>query len=114
MWRGFLVIFDESMRGKKHLMAMAAALSLVSCSSSVPMCGGYSEPRRLSDQDRQFFESNYRGEIALKPRRVATQVVAGLNYAFTCKAENGDKYQVIIYEPLLGQGNPEVSSVTKL
>lgn len=93
---------------------MVAILALTSCAAREPMCGGYSEPRRLTSQDSQLFADCYKGETPLTPKRVATQVVSGTNHAFTCKAANGDKYRVVVYEPLPGQGSPKVSSVEKI
>ncbi len=99
---------------KSMLVALLATLCFSSCSSQKePMCGAYSDYEKVTDEDVEFFNQNYKGDVALTPKKVAKQVVAGLNYSFKCKGEDG-KYEVVIYEPLPGQGEPTVSSVTKL
>ncbi len=99
---------------KSMLVALLATFCFSSCSSQKePMCGAYSDYEKVTDEDVEFFNQNYKGDVALTPKKVAKQVVAGLNYSFKCKGEDG-KYEVVIYEPLPGQGEPTVSSVTKL
>lgn len=94
--------------------ALMAAAILSSCSSHKDvLCGGYSDYEKVTDADVEFFNQNYKGENLLTPKKVARQVVAGMNYSFKCKGKDG-KYEVVIFEPLPGQGEPTVSSVTKL
>ncbi len=99
---------------KSILVALLATFCLSSCSSNrEPLCGGYSDYEKVTAEDIEFFNQNYKGEVALTPKKVAKQVVGGLNYSFKCKGQDG-KYEVIIYEPLPGQGEPTTTSVTKL
>jgi hypothetical protein len=53
-----------------------------------PILGGYSEERDLTDDDRAIFEEAMSGLVGViyEPVSVATQVVAGTNFRFTCNA----------------------------
>lgn len=98
----------------KHLILILACLATMACTTKrETLCGGYSDPVRPTDEQLELFAKCYNDSIALTPKKVATQVVAGLNYSFTCKGDDG-KYEVVIYQPLPGQGEARVTSVTKL
>lgn len=77
------------------------------------VCGGFSKEREVNEEEIKFFNKVYKGEIALKPLKVSTQIVAGRNYDFICTNDSGDIYQVSIFEPLPEEGEPEVTSVYK-
>jgi len=119
------------MKMNKTIITIASALALVGCSgaknannttTSDPileevveedvMTGAYSEQRVPSEEEISLFKSTYKGEIELTPYSVSSQVVAGMNYAFTCKDKEDNTYRVVIYQPLPGQGEPEVTSTT--
>ncbi len=57
--------------------------------------------------------------VEYKPMNVATQVVAGTNYRFLCKAKEmngeGKKYYaaIVIHLPLPGQGEPRLLSIER-
>ncbi|WP_432452206.1 MULTISPECIES: hypothetical protein [unclassified Agarivorans] len=53
------------------------------------LAGGWSPFHELSDEDNQVFVHGMEGFVGVsyKPLVVATQVVAGCNYAFFCNAE---------------------------
>jgi hypothetical protein len=53
-----------------------------------PSAGGFSEARELTDEDREVFEQAMADLLGVvyEPVEVATQVVAGTNYRFTCMA----------------------------
>lgn len=96
-------------------------LILISCTKNVsaqennkdvPISGGYSAERDVTQEDLELFRNTYKGEIPLTPIRVSTQVVAGLKYKFICKDDNDNRYQVIIYKKLSGEA--EVMSVISL
>jgi len=120
------------MKTKITIITLASTLTLVGCSSQKTtestmandttsqevdveevMTGAYSEERELSSEEQALFKSTYKGEVELTPCSVSAQVVAGMNYAFTCKDKDGNRYKVVIYKPLPGQGEPEVTSVEK-
>lgn len=78
-------------------------------------CGGYSKERDVNQEDSTFFFDTYKGETALIPIKVSTQIVAGMNYKFICKDKDENQYVVHIYKRLeCDGGNAEVTSVTKL
>lgn len=97
-------------------------LTIASCGSckktvsnndeKVPVCGGYSDWRAVSDSDVSLFNKaigdQYK-DLALVPTQVQTQVVAGLNYKFLCESVKG-KCEVHIYKSL--EGELEVTSVS--
>lgn len=83
------------------------------------LCGGFSESRALTAEDSAVFAAATKdyAYLNLKPVTVSTQVVAGLNYMFTCKmkAFGGaeESVQVKIFKPLPNQGEPQLVSVDK-
>jgi len=71
------------------------------------LCGGYTEQRELSDEDLSIFRK-VMGETPFTPISVATQVVAGLNYRFWCRYDDGTENSpghcfITIYQPLQGE-----------
>lgn len=77
------------------------------------LCGGYTEQHELSDEDLALFRKVL-GETPYSPLSVATQVVAGLNYRFWCRYDNGTENSpghcfITVYQPL--QGDPVISKV---
>jgi len=100
-------------------------LFMVGCSqkedeTDESLSGGYTEDRDLTDEDMAVFEQAMAGLLGVtyEPTRVATQVVAGLNYRFTCTATivvpGAEPYTayVYIFQPL-GDGAPELVSIEK-
>jgi len=77
------------------------------------LCGGYSEQSALSEEEQQLFANTYKGDVQLTPKSVASQVVAGMNYEYTCSDKDGNIYIVVIYKPLPGHGEAEVTSIEK-
>lgn len=83
--------------------------------------GGYTDERRLTDEERQLFDAAVAstGDVEYKPMSVATQVVAGTNYRFICKAretkKRGKRFDavIVIYKPLPGQGEPRITSIER-
>jgi len=78
-----------------------------------PLCGGHTEQRDLSMEDLELFRSVL-GEDVFTPLSVATQVVAGMNYRFWCRYDDGSVdapgyCYITIFRPL--QGNPVLSAV---
>lgn len=115
---------------KKHpiLTAALSLLALAACSGgggeqanqkAVPVCGGYSDSRLLTAEDSLVFNAALGDSAALlSPVIVSTQVVAGLNYCFSCEQMNADStmssVEVRIYMPLPGEGEPSVTSISKV
>lgn len=105
-----------------QVAAVVAVLCLTSCNCGKTttesrerptMLGGYTQERPLSKEEKALFDKAYKGEVALRPVSFATQVVAGTNYAFLCKDKGGNKYMVVIYQPLPGQGEARMTSIKK-
>lgn len=84
---------------------------------SQKMVGAFSESRELTEEDIAIFNTAMAeyGYLGLTPLSVATQVVAGMNYMFTCAGNGPDgsesTCQVLIYKPL--QGDPVMKSVER-
>jgi len=77
------------------------------------LCGGYTEQHELSDENQSLFRK-VMGETPFTPLSVATQVVAGLNYRFWCRYDDGTEKSpghcfITIYQPL--QGEPVISKI---
>ena len=108
---------------KQLITILVLSLTLLaSCGrSSDPAVGGYTDPRRPTTEERALFEAAVASidDTTYKPLNVATQVVAGTNYRFVCKArENGRRGKrfdavIVIYKPLPGQGEPRIPSIER-
>lgn len=104
---------------KKTIIALASALILVGCTGqktmenatqngantsavveNEAMTGAYSKGYKPTEEQLALFKSTYQGSIELTPCSVSEQVVAGTNYAFTCKDGEGKEYIVTIFVPL--------------
>lgn len=120
---------------KRILILTLAAAALAACGGPgrkaakteeskerVVMTGGYTEQRPLSEQEQALFHQVTQGltGVAYTPESVATQVVAGINYRFVCKARtvtlDHETYQaeVTVYQPLPGQGEARITSIKRL
>lgn len=85
------------------------------------LCGGYSSQRPLTDEEAVLFKKVTEGldGVGYTPQSVATQIVAGTNYRFICKAVTATKdpktYEavVVVYQPLPGQGEPRITEITR-
>lgn len=93
--------------------------ALTSGKTEEMLCGGFSEQRPVNDEDLAVFAEATKdyGYLNLKPMSVATQVVAGMNYLFTCEMQafGGalETVSVKIFKPLPGQGDPQMIGVEK-
>jgi len=78
--------------------------------TEAPIAGGYSEDRDVTEDDLAIFNEAMAGLVGVEytPVKVSTQVVAGMNYRFTCtaKAVTPDAVEetktVNIFKPLDG------------
>lgn len=86
--------------------------------------GGYSKPRNLTDEEHELFNQTVKTleGVEYKPMNVSTQIVAGVNYRFLCKArridesgKKGKRYYaaIVVHKPLVGQGEPRILSIEK-
>lgn len=108
----------------KHLMVLLvlSLTLLASCGrGGDTTVGGYTDPRRPTPEERALFAEAVASidDTVYKPLNVATQVVAGTNYRFVCRArENrrrGKRFDavIVIYKPLPGQGEPRITSIER-
>ena len=77
----------------------------------------------LEASDRELFRP---GDLPLStgvsytPESVATQVVAGTNYRFICTAKTATpgpetyEAEIIVFQPLPGQGEAKIAKITRL
>lgn len=114
------------------MIVLAFSSLLIGCdnvdslfSSEKDIVGAYSKQRRLTNEQKALFFSTTESlgdRWEYKPLNVGVQVVAGTNYRFLCKGrEKIDKNrrgkkiyaEIIIHQPLPGQGEPRIISITR-
>ena len=116
----------------KLTIAILAAILLTACGGPAKrtekqlkktiLCGGYTQQRPLEASERELFRQVKAGMtgVSYTPESVGTQVVAGTNYRFVCKAKtmtpNPETYraEVIVFKPLPGQGEAKITKITRL
>ena len=116
----------------KLTIAILAAILLTACGGpekrtekqqeKTILCGGYTQQRPLEASERELFRQVTAGMtgVSYTPESVGTQVVAGTNYRFVCKAKtvtpNPETYraEVIVFKPLPGQGEAKITKITRL
>lgn len=86
--------------------------------------GGYTKPHSLSDQEQEIFQratTSLHG-VEYKPMNVATQIVAGVNYRFLCKAwrlnEKGKRDKryyatIVVHKPLAADAELQILSIER-
>ncbi len=87
----------------------------MSCASVTTrqMTGAFDRSSKLTTKEDSLFKAvvlNHR-DLQLKPLKVSRQVVAGTNYRYECIDKSKKKVEVVVYEPLPGQGEARVLSV---
>ena len=102
---------------KKIVLAMAL-FGLFSCTSTVKQkyedvaCGGYGKESAITAEDTAVWTKATASRPDLKEYvlvSVRRQVVAGMNYDFTCRDKNGETKTVKIYAPLPENGDTVVT-----
>lgn len=86
------------------------------------LAGGYTDQRTPTAEELTLFKTATAelDGVGYTPETVATQVVAGKNYRFICKAVTATrkpqiyKAVVTIYQPLPGKGEPRITKIEKL
>ena len=69
------------------------------------LAGGYTRLHEVGEEEAALFKQVMKkNKEGLVPVKVATQVVAGLNYKYICTKPDGTEQTVVIYQPLPGQG----------
>ena len=82
----------------------------------------YTGQRPLEASDRELFRRATTGMtgVSYTPESVATQVVAGTNYRFICTAKTTTpgletyEAEIIVFQPLPGQGEAKIAKITRL
>ena len=111
------------------LLSIGAGVSCQRVKQMLPdkeqhLVGGYSRMRKPTAEELALFERVVGGVqgAEYKPVSVSTQIVAGVNYSFLCRArvvdESGKKGKrfdaaIVVYKPLVGQGEERIISIEK-
>ena len=94
------------------------------CKEQTHIVGGYSKPRNITIEEESLFKqatTSLQG-VEYKPENVATQIVAGTNYRFLCKARSidsngkkGKRYYaaIVIHKPLNPEEPPRILSIER-
>lgn len=91
--------------------------SACGCNSTKPadeqaVCGGYGNETAITSEDLAVWNEAIESRPDLKdykPMTARRQVVAGMNYDFTCRDKQGNTATVKIFKPLPGEGSAEVT-----
>lgn len=99
----------------KTLALTAIIICMASCASTrkTEMVGAFDKNTKLTEEEYSLFKAVVlsHSDLQLKPLKVARQVVAGTNYRYECVDRNKKKVEVVIYEPLPGQGDAHILSI---
>ena len=115
-----LYYIEELFAKDEFTRADMVEIVYVMCMEESALPGGYTEDRDLTDEDLAVFEKALEGFVGVSyvPTAVATQVVEGINYRFTCTATvvypNAEPYTAFVYifQPL-GDEAPELISIER-
>lgn len=94
------------------LIASACSCNSSKSSVEVPTCGGYGNETKVRSEDMAVWNEAIESRPDLKDYKPVTarrQVVAGMNYDFTCRDKQGNTTTVKIFKPLPGEGSAEVT-----
>src|SRR5262245_29349059 len=108
-------------RGDTATQVVPSASPPASASQRPVIVGGYA-PADANDPDVKAAEAMAVAEIYRRePQRSIVeattrevQVVAGLNYRFTIKMSGVNRYEVVVFKPLPGQGAMSVTGFNKI
>lgn len=86
------------------------------------MTGAYARERTPDEAELTLFGQMTKGltGVVYTPESVATQVVAGTNYRFVCKAQPtapgkpAYRVEIVVYQPLPGQGDARITLLRQL
>ena len=105
------------MKTLKLFTVTAMALCMASCASirKSPLTGAYDKSTKLTAKEDSLFQavvlSLSHSDLQLKAVKVARQSVAGTNYRYECRDKNKKKVEVVVFQPLPGQGEAIITSV---
>lgn len=105
------------MKTIKTLTLGTIIICMASCSSTrkIQMVGAFDKSTKLTVEEDSFFKAviMQHTDLQLKPLKVSRQVVAGTNYRYECVDYNKKKVDVVIHEPLSGQGEACILSIDR-
>lgn len=103
----------------KITVLMNIVLFMASCSSNKvftqadTLVDAYDKSTTITDEEFSLFKTMMQShsDLQLKPIKVSRQVVAGTNYKYECINENKRTVEVVIFQPLPGQGEARILSI---
>lgn len=99
----------------KTLALATIIIGMTSCASTQKsqMIGAFGKSTKLTTEEDSLFKAVVlsHSNLQLKPHKVSRQVVAGTNYRYECVDNNKKKVEVVVYEPLPGQGDARILSI---
>ena len=99
----------------KTLALATIIIGMASCASTkkTQMVGAFGKSTKLTTEEDSLFKAVVlsHSNLQLKPLKVSRQVVAGTNYKYECINENKRTVEVVIFQPLPGQGEARILSV---
>ncbi len=103
------------MNNKSKILAAAIIIGFASCAGNtkIQMTGAFDKSTKLTAEEDSLFKAVVllHADLQLKPLKVSRQVVAGTNYRYECVDSNKKRVEVIVYEPLPGQGEARILSI---
>ena len=113
----FFQILDK-LKEMNTIRTLALAVIIIgtascTCSHRSQMVGAFDKSTKLTAEEDSLFNAVVlsQSDLQLKPLKVSRQVVAGTNYRYECVDNNRKKVEVIVYEPLPGQGDARILSI---
>ena len=105
----------KNMNTIKTLALATIIIGMASCASiqKTQMEGAFGKSTKLTTEEDSLFKAVVlsHSNLQLKPLKVSRQAVAGTNYRYECVDNNKKKVEVVIYEPLPGQGDARILSI---
>lgn len=99
----------------KTLALATIIIGMASCASTpkFQMVGAFGKSTKLTSEEDSLFKAVVlsHSNLQLKPLKVSRQVVGGTNYRYGCVDNNKKKVEVVVYEPLPGQGDARILSI---
>ena len=99
----------------KTLALTAIIITIASCSYSqnTKMVGAFDKSTKLTAEEDSLFKAVVlsHADLQLMPIKVSRQVVAGTNYRYECVDTHKSKVEVVIYQPLPGEGDARILSI---
>ena len=103
----------------KTTVLMSIVVFMASCTSNKvltqadTLVGAYDKSTTITDDEFSLFKTvmQSHSDLQLKPIKVSRQVVGGTNYKYECINENKRTVEVVIFQPLPGQGEACILSV---